>query len=494
MTYFYKIYRQHSHFFEESVTSQMDGPNELSWDQPVQVRMKFKRIADLLRDIYFTFRIPAIYSKFVDPAMRPSQYNFAWVRFLGCAAIRNAAIFVGGQKIQEFDGDYIIAKAMADYSAEKFYKFRQLVGDVSELTNPGLGLYGGGSETVGYPTVYRDTTAEGAQANRPSVLERDIHVPLPFWFTESPSQALPLISLQKHECEIQIQLRPIQELYTILDPSGATVRPGIRSVGGVGGQNPEYVAVTAQDTEIRQFMTDIDVTPPILNSWFFNPRIQGTYVYLTEQEQRKFAEGNLSYLVHQVNTFSYPAVYTRDYLDINAHNLLSRLLVLPRRTDSVQYRNDYANWTNWVRAGAVPYSPTPNIPVLSNFFYSSGRLIPNAQRNIIRGVRVICDGNELQEEKPADYFDLVVPWKYMDGGGEGASAHSGLVVYPFSLRSPGLQPSGSINSSRIRSLQVDVDVWPLAPDTNYIYDITVYAEAMNWFTITNGYGGLRYAL
>ena len=500
MTYFYKNYKQHSHFFEESITTAMDGPNEIAWDQRVQVRLKVKRMADLLRDIYFTFTLPAIYSKFVPPEERGSQYNFAWVRFIGCAIIHNAAFFVGGQKIQEFDGNYILAKAFADYDDETFHKFRQLVGDVDELTNPGMGIYGGGSEKVGYPTTYRDDGAQ-VQDNRPSIQGRDIYVPLPFWFSEDPTGAVPLIALQEHECEIQVQLRSIQELYTILDTHGNPVRPGYRSVpaavpgGARDSMQLEYeFDPSAAEVQIRNFLTDFDQSQPPLNSLYIEPRIQGTYVYLTEKEQFKFCNETLTYMVHQVMTFNFPAVYTREFLDINAHNLLTRFIVVPRRTDSIEYRNDYMNWTNWLRPNKAPYQPTANIPVYSNFFYSSGRNIPNSQRDIIRGIRVICDGNELQEEKPADYFSRIVPWKYMTGAGNPATSRSGLAVYPFGIRYNGLQPAGSINSSRIRSMQVDLNVWPLATNTNYVYDITIYAETMNWFVVASGKGGLKYAL
>ena len=40
-TYFYKTYKKYAHFAEESVTQSMDGPQDLSYDQPIQVRLKF---------------------------------------------------------------------------------------------------------------------------------------------------------------------------------------------------------------------------------------------------------------------------------------------------------------------------------------------------------------------------------------------------------------------------------------------------------------------
>ena len=42
-TYFYKAYKKYSHFAEESVSFAMDGPQNLSYDQPIQIRFKFQR-------------------------------------------------------------------------------------------------------------------------------------------------------------------------------------------------------------------------------------------------------------------------------------------------------------------------------------------------------------------------------------------------------------------------------------------------------------------
>ena len=40
MTYFYKAFKRYSHFAMESITIPLEGPNELSFDQPVQLRAK----------------------------------------------------------------------------------------------------------------------------------------------------------------------------------------------------------------------------------------------------------------------------------------------------------------------------------------------------------------------------------------------------------------------------------------------------------------------
>jgi hypothetical protein len=491
-TYFYKVYKKYTHFAEESVTFAMDGTQELSYDLPIQVRFKVQRIADLIRDMYFTFNLPDIYSKYIDlveNTTRNCQYEFRWARYIGCSIIQNAAFFIGGQKIQEMDGSYIIAKAQADLGNSIYNKWRILVGDVEELTDPAKGEYAGGYNHAGYPTVYPDP--DGGNVNRPSIFGRTISVPIPFWFSESTFESLPLLALQYHECEVQITLRPINQLYQILDASGNLVRPGFKLQSLPMPTNPYYVQVTdASDQMIGNFLTDFGVPQPLIPTWQLQPRLQFTYVYLTDDERKEFATQTLQYLIRQVTPYQYPGLFQRQLVELYTHNPINRLFVVPRRSDSIEYRNEYANWSNWP-FGTSPYVPptTPYPPWVTNT-YSSGRLIPVAgQQEILQTLQMFGDGNEIQEVKPITYFTRNVQWKYMAGVPD-----KNLIVYPFGLHSPNDQPDGSINSSRIRLLQIDLNPYPLLPTTNYLYDVTIYVENLNWVVISAGMGGLKYAL
>jgi len=120
---------------------------------------------------------------------------------------------------------------------------------------------------------------------------------------------------------------------------------------------------------------------------------------------------------------------------------------------------------------------------------SSGQIVLNGQRSIVRSLSILGDGNPLQEEKPITYYNQVVPWKYLKG-----LPDPEMIVYPFGLTSPTPQPDGSINSSRIKLFQVDLNVYPLPANSLYQYNITMYVESLNWVTITSGMGGLKYAL
>ena len=46
MTYFYKAFRRYSHFSLESTTLACEGPDELFFDRPIQIRCKIQRVAD----------------------------------------------------------------------------------------------------------------------------------------------------------------------------------------------------------------------------------------------------------------------------------------------------------------------------------------------------------------------------------------------------------------------------------------------------------------
>ena len=493
MTYFYKAFRRYSHFAMENITVPLEGPNELSFDQTIQLRAKIPRYGDLASDIIFSFSIPDIYSKYMTPIpnKRIAQWEFQWVRYLGASIINNAAFFVGGQKIQEFDGSYLLSRALLDQDQDAFEKWKYLVGDTLELTDPANGMYAGGEQHTGYPSVIKNPTTGAVQLNRPSIVGRDIHVPLSFWFTEAASQALPLIGLQYHECEVQLTLNPISQLYSILDASGYRVNPEYATVPAAAhsiGNTPAYGSYTDVSGQIRSFFTDIGASAPPLNGWFINPRLQTTFIYLPKEEQQVFATRPLSYLINQITSYPFPGLYTRSVLDLYTHNPLTRLVFVQRRSDA-RNRNDFANFTNWYTYPYAPFSPTPGVLAVNQQGNTSGLLLTAAQQDMIRGIRVLCDGNEIQEMKDTDFFSRYSTYRFAKGIGQ-----AGLPIYSFQLGQSPTQPSGSLNASRVRNFQVEVDVWPLPANTTYTYDVTIYVENINFLEIVSGMGGLKYAL
>ena len=516
MTFFYKVYKRFTHFSQENITITLDGPNLMMLDTPIKLRAKIPRYADLLTDLAFVFDLPDMYSKLYDASGGPS---FRWIHMIGPNIIDNLSIYVGGSQIQTFPGEWIAVRATTDMPADRYLKWRNLVGDVPELTNPEWGVYG---KAGNYPYAkgeYPHNLYDPSGNTAPSVPGRQIRVPLPFWFTETWGRALPLVGLQLHEVEVQIQLKTLREIYRVLDPTwrAEPVRWGRTMiynpafpVNYAGTAGPPYDNLTLQANyattvadvsgSIQNFYTQTGAPVPIQEGFIMNAHLEGNYVYLTEKEQVMFAERELVHVVHQVQTFSFPSITTRTRLDLDVHGLINRFVFFGRRTDAIESRNDYVNLSNWKSLTQAPYWPlsypteTPN----------SGQLISYAQRDILRSVRLLLAGNELQEEKFANFYEVQTP--FMTTTGTGVAGVSPGFVKPDDVMGPlyqmtfGLnasdhdQPSGTLNTSRIREVQLEVQPWDLDPYSAFAYDFTVYCETINTVKFTNGMGGLGFAI
>ena len=92
MTFWYKSYRRYSHFSQESVSFSLEGPNELFWNQPIKLRAKLQRVGDLVSDIYFTFRVPDIYSKDAS-GNRSSPFCIFTIRFSRISSLMLLALY-----------------------------------------------------------------------------------------------------------------------------------------------------------------------------------------------------------------------------------------------------------------------------------------------------------------------------------------------------------------------------------------------------------------
>lgn len=497
-TFFYKTFKKYTHFSLETVSKLMDGPTDYPFRDTVQLRTRVDRVGDLLTDVYFSFQIPAIYSKYhpINLQSGPtSQDEFQWIRYLGAAAIQSVYITVGPNKIQEFTGEYLMAKALIDYPKDKFDKWRRLVGDVPELYDPANGLYGNPSATGGiYPSVFPDSrNPSAAQLNTPSIPAYTVYVPIPFWFTEE-GQALPLIALQYYTVDITINLTPANQLYTVRDLSGFRMAPGFRVLSpslNIQKNIPDFVNVSDDSTQIKNYLVDVGYTTPPLNFWPCSPTLHMTYAFLPEEERNVFASKPLVYLTRQITLVPFPQIISNELLQLDVHNPITRIILIPRRSDSILYRNNVSNFTNWWDFPTRPKIQTV-VPDQSSFIESqnaTGLLVPSGQQQIVRALRFLASGNEIQESKPEAFFTRITPYRYLDG----SSDHQ-LPVYSFELHSPSSQPSGSINASRLRRIQLDLQVYPLPPNSSYIYSVNVYVENLNFFLVESGMGDLKYAL
>ena len=516
ITYFYKSFKRHSHFSEENITIPLDGPQELTMDMPIRVRAKVQRFADLVRNISLSVRIPDMYSKIYGGR---APHEFKWVHQLGAQMIQSVAIYVGGSKIQEFTGEWLAIRAQLDYNADHYNKWQVLTGDTPQLNDPAKGLYAGKPYTgAAYPNIQQGDTYPNVlpvydadhnpvlpQANNPSVPGQYLLIPLPFWFSEGLGNALPLIALEYHEVEIQITFQPLRNIYTVTDLSGFPVRYGYQNASfPTSATNPNaelfnasYTSSSDMSGNPQNFFVDYGVTTPMTEYYNLQPTLQVSYVYLNDDERKFFASQPLSYISTQIQEFDFQGVTSRAKFDLDAHNMIRRMIWFARRSDAITYRNDYLNCTNWKYADRQPlqYGLDPTGAMNTG---SSGILLPGLQREILQSARILCMGNEIFEEKPAQYFTNQQPFDNLMGainGQIGKDSIGPLYVYSFAAKgSDLLQPSGSLNVSVINNFQLEVNPFPLPPFPDYDYDFTIYVESVNFVVITSGMGSLMFAI
>ena len=529
-TKFYQAYKRLTHFSQENIRIPLEGPTNLTMDQPVRLRAKIPRHADLMTDLMFVFDLPEMYSRVFPDYPNPVGSGnitrvpaFRWIHMIGAFIIDNLAIYVGGTRVQEFPGEWIATRATIDYPTEKYLKWRSLVGDVPELTEPEWGVYAYNSPN--YPFVKgeypNNITDASGNLYGPSVPAREIRVPLPFWFTEDWGRALPLVALQLHEVEVQITLRPLRELYRIMDPlfQAEPTRPfqyltddtnypvqidptvPAPPYNNLTLQNA-YQTINEQAGYLRNYFTAQGTPTALQDTFNINARLEANYVYLSEREQVMFASRELSALVRQVQLFRFPNIQARSKLDLDIHGLTTRLVFWARRSDAMQYRNDYINLSNWKSLTQAPYIPGPVGAPVPN----SGLPVPSyyASRNILLSARLLLAGNELFEERPANFFELQTPYTTATGTGvqglnpggiRPADVMGPVYQFPFALNgSDYFQPSGSLNTSRVREIQLEVNPNQLDPQGYYTYDFTVYAENLNVLKFMNGMASVEWAI
>ena len=562
VTWFYKSFQQYTHFSQEPIQIPLEGPNQLQMDAPIQIKAKIPRQGDLLSDLTLRVTLPDIFSKLYVTRLnrttdtfttdRRYPYEFAWVRQVGVRMIQSITFTIGGQIIQQFSADWISARAALDYDNGQYQKWRTMVGDVTDLFDPAQGIYADYSTSpAGYPNVVSWVT-KSVQNNAASIPGRVLRIPLGLWFSDSIANSLPLVALQYHDCEVTIQMAPIRDLYTILDPNGNRVRPGVR----VGDylQTDQYVSVWnptelgplpatlnnnyVADPDIREtmrhFLTDIPpctVNPdnsityststiPNSDGWPLNATLEGIYTFVQDKERLVFTQKTIRYNVRQVQPFYFTGINTRNTYRLDVHNIATRLVYFARRTDSIPGRNQPINLTNWMytTGSERPYGvPTSAENYVMNIVYTSSTLPPTSvtsiasrsglniqgtQRNILRNVFLTANGNTLFDSEDTDFFSQYVPFRYLKGYGmpyrDYGLATQGemwpIHTYSFALNGSEIeQPTGTLNTSRIDRLEMDVDVESIPIGARYTYELDVFVETLNFLEISSGLGGLKFA-
>jgi hypothetical protein len=272
-----------------------------------------------------------------------------------------------------------------------------------------------------------------------------LYIPLQFWFCKNPGLALPLIALQYHPIRINLTLRPLSQLF--YSPALST---------------PACTTLEISPASITELM------------------LWGDYIYLDVEERRRFVSTTHEYLIEQVQYTAPLAIAPGSMsssLRIEFNHPIRELFWLIQRDDMTRF-HEYFNYS------------------------SLGLFESGARKDILLDTVLQLDGFDRFQLRDAGYFRLVQPWQYHTVIPEDFFVYS----YSFALQPEAVQPSGSLNASRLDSIVLQVNLDPAvvnpAPGPDGIpqspapgtLHARVYGKNHNVLRIADGFGGVLFTI
>ena len=260
-----------------------------------------------------------------------------------------------------------------------------------------------------------------------------LYIPLRFWFCKNPGLALPLIALQYHPIRINVTLAPLSNLFY----TSALTSP---------------------------LCTNLEVKPANITSLM----LYGDYIYLDVDERRRFVSSAHEYLIEQVQyTSIIPSApgASSGSLRLEFNHPIKELFWYIQRDDMLRYHEFY----NYSSIG----------------IYESG-----TRTDMLANAVLQLDGYDRFQVRDAGYFRLVQPWQYHTVIPEKLFLYS----YSFALRPEDVQPTGSMNASRMDSIILQININPALINTLGNLHSKVYATNLNVLRIADGYGGVVFTI
>lgn len=404
-SFFKSVYKPHTHFATESKRIEFSRI-DAQFNTTTTLNCKIPRYGDLMANMYLVVTLP-------DIVLPPNGNRFRWVRHFGEMLIDNYSIVNSGTLLDHQYGEWVHIWRQLTTDISKLHIYNRMIGNTADMYEPDF---------------VRDNIS-----TPPFIAGRTIVVPLDFWFNKNPGVAMPLIGLQYQDIYVNIELRPISQLYTV------------DLLDGKGYRKPDMLDPSQN---ISRFVDTKFVTP---NSLVIYPYIEATYVFLGTIERNYFATTSLDYLIEQHNRVIKYAVSGSIVIDLVLQNPVKEIVFVLRSLTSTSL-NDWGNFMG------------------------------KNKQHMLKSAKLLFNGQDRIEQKPVEYFSLIEPWQYHKG-----SPPDGVYVISFSLEPEEFQPSGACNMSRINKVQLCL---VLNPDV--LCDVFVYATNYNFYRVISGMGNVAF--
>jgi len=388
ITFFKAVYRRHTNFAIEAIQQTFNGTP--GYGQ--RVTSTIARNGDLINRVYLA----------IDLSNANSD-NLC--KFYGLRLINYVEVEIGGQKIDKHYSNWMYIWNELSLPKSKKQGYYDMVGANGGVPGSGTGV------------------------------QKQLYVPLEFWFCRNVGLALPLIALQYHEVKINLSFETAERC------------KGTTTTALAGG---------------------------------FGASLWVDYIFLDTDERRRFAQLSHEYLIEQLQFTGQEAVQSKDIKPkLNFNHPCKELVWFV--TKSTAGNNNWINYTANFDDITDSSDQAAMMKVLSAS--SSG-----STANPTATAKLVLNGNDRFSQRDGLYFNVVQPFQHH----ENVPSNAGINVYSFALKPEEHQPSGTLNMSRIDTAVLNISMNSSITDFTSL-NLSVYAINYNVLRIMSGMGGIAYS-
>lgn len=499
-TFFKTTFSKYTNFGLQKFRIDKTNSASLKNDATSVFKFTIPRYGDLLMDSYLALYLPNIWSIIYKPSATATAgeggggdgedgdgggevtsgetgssnttyypYEFKWIEDLGTQLIKRITLKIGGHIIQELTGHYLHNLVQRDFNETKKNLYNRMTGNVAELNNP---AHANGRDSR-YPNAVYDVSG-----SEPSINGRYIYVPINTWFTLNPKMAFPLICLEYSSLDIEIEMRPIKELFVVRDVNnnnnldihretntsanvkfGNYIQPNL-------GDSSKFSMNRFINQPLKDNSTDYST---FTNNWNPDIHLISTFAFLTNEEARVFANQPQEYLIREVYEETFHMITDLNRVKINNNNGLVSNWMWTFQRDDVNKRNQWSNYTNWEYKNVYPLSTKLKVDNVTNYTEDTNHLndLSNEEiyisgthditnyitpKNIPVKFAISFDGKYRENEMEIGIYEYLEQYIKTSGDGE-----SGLYCYNYCLNTNPFehQPSGAVNLSKFKNIELE---------------------------------------
>lgn len=418
VTFFKNVVNRHTNFAIETIQQVLQGASNFGASNAT---VQITRDGDLLWKTFIRFKLPRLETSYSFSAAIDKPVTIVparWTDDIGHHLIQNCNVVIGGSQIDKHYGDWLQIWSQLTLDESKRAGYNDMIGNRYELMG-----------NNGRPVIDAAwLTANNASGNYPftanfNIPEAMIEVPLQFWFCRDPALTIPLVSLPYHDVRISFDIRSLD--HVVIPPM-------------VIGEPADVAKVTLKYRTVESLQ----------------PIVYANYVFLDNAERKRYAQHPQEYLVEQLQYAENPASQGSVDINLNFNHPTKELVFVAQKqtyvahtctdvtSNSYNIANQLSNYQfTGYNAVANKWSLvdgyTHGMPEYGNMSTTYGNPIDRAEL-VINGVARV-------KETDSIFFNRTQPYMHHSCIPQAA----GINVYSFALKPESIQPSGTINFSRI---------------------------------------------